>query len=83
MKQQINELDISNPLANRLKTDSYSLSVIILLQFRKVYSSNECMCVCHYRTAVSMSASRPLHCDGKDNNSKSGSSEYPLLYKRV
>ncbi|XP_076634686.1 uncharacterized protein LOC143348405 isoform X2 [Colletes latitarsis] len=25
------------------------------------------------RTAVSMSASRPLHCDGKDTNSKSGS----------
>ncbi|XP_076180684.1 uncharacterized protein LOC143153422 isoform X4 [Ptiloglossa arizonensis] len=26
-----------------------------------------------WKTAVSMSASRPLHCDGKDNNSKSGS----------
>ncbi|XP_076545915.1 uncharacterized protein LOC117608989 [Osmia lignaria lignaria] len=29
--------------------------------------------LCNKGTAVSMSASRPLHCDGKDNNSKSGS----------
>ncbi|XP_076180679.1 uncharacterized protein LOC143153422 isoform X2 [Ptiloglossa arizonensis] len=29
--------------------------------------------LCKKGTAVSMSASRPLHCDGKDNNSKSGS----------
>nr|XP_012135837.1 PREDICTED: uncharacterized protein LOC100882614 isoform X2 [Megachile rotundata] len=29
--------------------------------------------LCDKGTAVSMSASRPLHCDGKDNNSKTGS----------
>lgn len=36
------------------------------------------LCTSYFRTAVSMSATHLLHCDGKDINNKSASSKYIL-----
>lgn len=37
----------------------------------------------YFRTTVPMSASRPLNCDGKDNNKKNGSSEFTVSYSHI